>query len=89
MNILIIYLLIINALSFLLMLTDKRRAVKKAWRIPEATLLGIAAIGGSLGAVVGMRLFRHKTLHLKFALGLPMLLVLHILILISIYAKTA
>ena len=75
MNILIIYLLIINALSFLLMLTDKRRAVKKAWRIPEATLLGIAAIGGSLGAVVGMRLFRHKTLHLKFALGLPLLLV--------------
>ncbi len=80
MNILIIYLLIINALSFLLMLTDKRRAVKNAWRIPEATLLGIAAIGGSLGAVVGMRLFRHKTRHLKFALGLPLLLALHIML---------
>lgn len=80
MNILFIYLLIINALSFLLMLTDKRKAVKKARRIPEATLLGIAAIGGSLGAVVGMRLFHHKTRHLKFSLGLPLLLVLHIIL---------
>lgn len=87
MNILIIYLLIINALSFLLMLTDKRRAVKKAWRIPEATLLGIAAIGGSLGAVVGMRLFRHKTLHLKFALGLPLLLVLHIMLAVLLFCS--
>ena len=87
MNILIIYLLIINALSFLLMLTDKRRAVKKAWRIPEATLLGIAAIGGSLGAVVGMRLFRHKTLHLKFALGLPLLLVLHTMLAVLLFCS--
>lgn len=87
MNILIIYLLIINALSFLLMLTDKRRAVKKAWRIPEATLLGIAAIGGSLGAVVGMRLFRHKTLHLKFSLGLPLLLVLHIILAVLLFCS--
>lgn len=87
MNILIIYLLIINALSFLLMLTDKRRAVKKAWRIPEATLLGIAAIGGSLGAVVGMRLFRHKTLHLKFSVGLPMLLALHIILAVLLFCS--
>lgn len=78
MDILTYYLLIINALAFLLMLTDKRRARKNAWRIPEATLLGVAALGGSLGAVMGMRLFRHKTLHLKFSVGLPLMLALHI-----------
>jgi uncharacterized membrane protein YsdA (DUF1294 family) len=89
MDILITYLLIINAVSFLFMLIDKRKAVKKAWRIPEATLLGIAAIGGSLGAVLAMRLFRHKTLHPKFAIGLPVLLAVHIIVLLLLYIKTA
>ena len=89
MDILITYLLIINALSFLFMLIDKRKAVKKAWRIPEATLLGIASIGGSLGAVLAMRLFRHKTLHPKFAIGLPVLLAIHIIVLLLLYIKTA
>lgn len=89
MDILITYLLIINAVSFLFMLIDKRKAVKKAWRIPEATLLGIAAIGGSLGAVLAMRLFRHKTLHPKFAIGLPVLLAIHIIVLLLLYIKTA
>ena len=89
MDILITYLLIINAVSFLFMLIDKRRAVKKAWRIPEATLLGIASIGGSLGAVLAMRLFRHKTLHPKFAIGLPVLLAIHIIVLLLLYIKTA
>lgn len=89
MKILIPYLLLINASAFLLMLADKRRAVKKAWRIPEATLIGVAAIGGSLGAVLGMRIFRHKTRHLKFSLGLPAILVLHMLILTYLYIKTA
>lgn len=85
MDILIYYLLIINALAFLLMLTDKRRARKNAWRIPEATLLGVAALGGSLGAVLGMRLFRHKTLHPKFSIGLPLMLSLHILLAVLLY----
>lgn len=89
MDILLIYLLIINAAAFLLMLIDKRRAIKNAWRIPESTLLGVAAFGGSLGAIVGMRLFRHKTLHLKFSVGLPAMLVVHILLLIFVYTKTA
>ena len=89
MDILITYLLIINAVSFLFMLIDKRKAVKKAWRIPEATLLGIASIGGSLGAVLAMRLFRHKTLHPKFAIGLPVLLAVHIIVLLLLYIKTA
>lgn len=85
MDILIYYLLIINALAFLLMLADKRKAVKKVWRIPEATLLAVAAIGGSLGAILGMRLFRHKALHLKFSLGLPLMLAAHILLLILLH----
>ncbi len=89
MDIFLIYLLIINAASLLLMLIDKHRAIKNAWRIPEATLLGMAAIGGSLGAMAGMRLFRHKTLHLKFSVGLPVMLAAHIFLLIFLYSKTA
>lgn len=70
----LIYLLIINAASFLLMMEDKRRARKKLWRIPEARLLLFAALGGSIGSLAGMYTFRHKTLHLKFTLGIPLIL---------------
>ena len=79
---LLLYLLIINAAAFLFMLADKIKARRNAWRIPEATLLWLAALGGSLGATLAMRLFRHKTQHLQFALGLPLLLLTHILLLI-------
>ena len=75
------YLLIINALALLLMLADKIKAKKNAWRIPEATLLTVAALGGSLGATIGMYLFRHKTRKLKFSLGLPLMLIGHIILL--------
>ena len=81
MDVIYTYLLIINALSLLLMLVDKIRAKKNAWRIPEATLLTAAALGGSLGATIGMRLFRHKTRKLKFSLGLPLMLIGHIVLL--------
>ena len=77
---LIVYLLLINAASFLLMLTDKRRAVKKRWRIPEARLMLSAVLGGSIGALVGMYLFRHKTRHLKFTLGIPAILLIQIVL---------
>ena len=70
------YLLIVNACGFLLMLTDKFLARKKCRRIPEATLMLVAAIGGSIGSLAGMYTVRHKTRHLKFTLGLPLLLVL-------------
>ena len=66
------------------MLMDKQKAKHHAWRIPEATLLGIAAIGGSIGAILGMRLFRHKTRHLKFALGLPLILAAQIALVLLI-----
>ena len=76
------YLLTVNAAGFLLMLTDKHKAIKNKWRIPEATLLGVGLIGGSLGCTLGMRLFRHKTKKLVFSLGLPLMLCVHILILL-------
>ena len=77
MEFLIPYLMIVNALGLLLMLADKQKARKKRWRIPEATLMGVAAIGGSAGVFLGMYLFRHKTLHPKFTVGVPLLLMLH------------
>ena len=89
MDMIYIYIVVINALALALMLIDKYKAKKNLWRIPEATLLGISAIGGSLGAIIGMRLFHHKTRHLKFSVGLPILLVIHILLGIIVYTKTA
>ena len=74
MKLLSFYLLIINALRFLLMLVDKWKARKNRWRVRESTLLLIAALGGSVGSLLGMYLFRHKTLHLKFTLGIPLIL---------------
>ena len=68
------YLLIINAAGFLVMLADKQYARKNLWRIPEATLLGVAVVGGSIGMLVGMYTVRHKTRHLKFTLGVPAIL---------------
>ena len=79
---LIFYLILINAAALLLMFADKQRARKKLWRIPEAILLFCAVIGGSVGALLGMSLARHKTRHLKFSLGLPVILILQVLLLI-------
>ena len=72
---LLIYLVLINAVGFALMLIDKYKAKKNLWRIPEATLLTIAALGGSIGSLAGMYTFRHKTKHLKFTLGIPAILI--------------
>lgn len=67
----LLYLLIINACAFSLMLEDKKRARQKQFRIPEATLLAAAVLGGSVGAFLGMYLSHHKTRHAKFTLGIP------------------
>ena len=77
---LLVYLFLINAVGFAVMLADKHKAKKNLWRIPEATLLGIAVIGGSIGVYAGMRLFRHKTLHLKFSIGVPIILAIQIVL---------
>ncbi len=81
------YLILINAVSFLLMLSDKHRARKKLWRIPEAVLLGSALLGGSVGALCGMYLARHKTLHWKFSVGVPILMFLQVITVILLYSK--
>lgn len=77
-KLILLYLLIINAIGFVLMLADKLRAQKNLWRIPEATLLTAAALGGSIGSLIGMYTIRHKTKHLKFTLGVPLILIAQI-----------
>lgn len=77
-QLILLYLLIINAIGFLLMLVDKLKARKNLWRIPEATLMTAAALGGSIGAIAGMYIFRHKTKHLKFTVGIPLILIAQI-----------
>lgn len=72
------YLILINAVALVLMLADKQKARRGSWRIPEATLIGIALLGGSIGAIAGMYLLRHKTRHPKFFIGLPLILILQI-----------
>ena len=80
-------LLLINAAAFILMLVDKRKARKNRWRIPERTLILSAALGGSIGALLGMYTFRHKTKHLKFTLGIPAILIAQISLAIWIFQK--
>lgn len=70
----LIYLLIINLTGFALMGIDKKRAVRGAWRISEASLFGTALAGGALGATLGMHYFHHKTRHWYFRYGLPVIL---------------
>ena len=83
----LIYLLIINALSFLLMLIDKQKAKKGLWRIPEKTLFAVALLGGSLGGIAGMKVFHHKTKHLKFSLGLPLILAVQVMACVLIFGQ--
>lgn len=72
------YLLAINVFTLILFGVDKLKAKKHLWRIPEATLLIMAGIGGSIGALSGMYLFHHKTMHKKFYIGVPAILLLQI-----------
>ena len=74
----ICYLLAINIATFLLYGIDKYKAKKNQWRISEATLLTMAAIGGSIGAWAGMRLWHHKTMHKKFKYGIPLIIIMQV-----------
>ena len=78
---LLIYLIVINIIGLFSMYMDKRKAIKKKYRIPERTLFGIAIIGGSLGSYIGMRMFRHKTKHWYFAYGIPFIYAIQIIVL--------
>ncbi len=76
------YFVIMNLIGFALMGIDKRKAIKGAFRIPEATLFVIALIGGSIGSIFGMYTFRHKTRHPQFVYGMPAILILQIILVI-------
>ena len=76
---------IINAVAVIVYGWDKLCAIRKWWRVPELTLLVIAMVGGSIGAMAAMRLFHHKTLHLKFKYGVPLILALQIVGLIYLH----
>ncbi len=73
-----VYLALINLTALILYGADKKKAKRGQWRIPEKTLLGVAVIGGSAGAILGMFLFRHKTKHWYFRYGLPAILIVQL-----------
>lgn len=87
-KVLIVYLVVINLVTFIMYGIDKYKAKKAKWRIPESTLLWMAAVGGSIGAWVGMRAWHHKTLHKKFKFGVPAILSLHLALAVYLLIQT-
>ena len=85
--ILIAYLIIVNIVGFAIMGIDKAKAKKHAWRIPEATLFLVALIGGSIGSIAGMQIFRHKTKHWYFVVGMPVIFFLQLALAIFLIMK--
>ena len=81
----IIYLIIINIIAFLAMFIDKRKAKYGKWRIKEYTLFILALIGGSVGTIVGMYTFRHKTKKARFFIGFPVILIVEVILGFMIY----
>ena len=79
-NALLYYLIVINVVTVLVYGIDKWKAKQGSWRISEATLLILAVIGGSIGALLGMKVWRHKTMHKKFKYGLPLILIIQIIL---------
>ena len=86
-NALLYYLIVINILTFAVYGIDKWKARQGSWRISEATLLMLAVIGGNIGALLGMQVWRHKTMHLKFKYGLPLILLAQIALMYLISEK--
>lgn len=83
--ILLVYLLMINVVTFLVYAADKRKAKKGKMRVPEKTLFLLAGIGGSMGALLGMQVLRHKTKHMSFVIGIPLILIVQILLAAGIW----
>lgn len=86
-GLLAVYLLAVNLAAFVLYGADKRRAKQGAWRIPEKTLFLLPLLGGSIGALLGMRVFHHKTKHWYFVWGIPAILLAQIALAVWIYTK--
>ena len=78
--IVLLYFAVVNIIAFFMYGIDKRKAKRTKWRIPEATLLGVAVIGGSIGAWLGMKVWHHKTMHNKFKYGIPAIIIVQLLI---------
>ena len=76
-----LYLILINVITFILFSLDKKRAKSRQWRIPESTLLFGWLLGGDVGGLIGMQIFKHKTKKMKFVIGMPIILVFNIMIL--------
>lgn len=74
-----IIIVIINIVTFIIYGIDKYKAKKGKWRIPENSLIGLAIIGGSIGAYLGMRVWHHKTMHLKFKYGIPLIIIIQLI----------
>lgn len=85
MKFILVYFIAINIFGIYIMYLDKRKAKKGYWRVPEATLFMVAAIFGSLGVLIGMKLFHHKTKHLKFVIGIPAILILQVYLIYKIF----
>ncbi len=86
-NVIWVYLLVVNVVTFIAFGVDKRKAKHNKWRFAEKNLLMLAAIGGSVGALIAMRVFHHKTKHKKFYIGVPVIILLQIVFAICILAK--
>ncbi len=82
-----LYLTVINLTGFAVMGIDKRKAVRHLWRVRESTLFLIALLGGSVGSILGMHMFRHKTRHWYFVYGMPAILALQILLAVFILTR--
>ena len=82
---LLYYLIVINVVTFLMYGMDKWKAKRGSWRISEATLLLMAVAGGSIGALLGMNVWHHKTMHKKFKYGLPLILLAQLALIIAAY----
>lgn len=86
-KILLIYYLVINLITFIMYGVDKRKAIKQKWRIPEKTLIGMAFLGGGIGAITGMSVFHHKTRKMKFLVLVPIGLILHVALCLVLWVK--
>lgn len=84
-SVIILYFIVINIIGLLSMYLDKEKSKRGKWRTPEATLLAIAALGGSIGSYIGMMKFRHKTKHLKFKIGIPAIIIIQAIIIGILY----
>lgn len=84
MKLFIYYLVVINLITFFLYGIDKWKADRHRWRISEAVLLLAALVGGSVGALAGMYVFHHKTLHRKFTVGVPLILIAQIILILCL-----